>query len=75
MDEALGILSETLRKNPGQFKTVAGTQNLRMTKTNEYERDGIRVPQLRVYFVIEINDDIKYVKLKYIETIEYDFDF
>jgi len=75
VDEALATLSEALRKNPGKFKIVAGTQHLRMARTDEYERNDIVVPPLRVYFVIAIENDIKYVRLKYIETIEYDSDY
>jgi hypothetical protein len=74
VDEALKVIYEELSLNPEAFPLIAGTERLRMAKTKAYERNGVIIPPLRVYFVIEITDDRKCVTLKYIETIEYEFD-
>jgi len=73
VDDALEILSNALSKNPEQFEIYA-KPNLRIAKTKAYFRDGIYIPPLRVFFIIKETEKCNIVNLKYIETIEYDFD-
>jgi hypothetical protein len=74
VDEALSALYDLLSLSPEEFPIVAGTDRLRLTKTKAYEREGVIIPPLRIFFIIEITDDGRFVMLKYIETIEYEFD-
>lgn len=74
IDEAMSVVYELLSLKPESFPIIPGTTRLRIAKTRAYEREGNSVPPLRIFFTIEKTDDRRSVILKYIETIEHEFD-
>ena len=71
IDAALNVLTNSIARNPEAFPVVPGRDNIRMAKTDAYERDGANVPPLRVWFR-RISPDM--VELLGIEPYERDTD-
>lgn len=66
-DEAIAVLLWAISTKPEFFPVIPGTTQLRIAKTNFYEREGTFIPPLRLWFKIVDEDTIE---LLYIETID-----
>ena len=67
VDAALNILTYAIARNAKQFPFVPGFDKIQLAKSEPYERGGISVPPLRVWFR-QLNDDL--IELLGIETYE-----
>lgn len=61
LEEALNAVTWTLSRKPEALPVIPGTNSLRLIRTHEYERSGITVPPLKVWF--RILDDTRVLLL------------
>lgn len=52
IDAALDALTWALTNDAEQYPIIPGTQRLRMARSKAYQRGGIYIPVLKVWFVI-----------------------
>jgi hypothetical protein len=69
VDEALEAITWAVSIAPEEYPIIPGTKDLRVAKSRWYEREGIIVPPLKVWFRILDDDRVELLAISQEETI------
>lgn len=75
VDEALDAVTWALARKPEVYPIIPGTNGLRVAKTIAYERDGVTIPPIKIWFSIEDDGHVYLRALTIVDLPEASEDF